>query len=55
MVAVQATVEFVHEQVSLHKRTWTKDNPRDFIDVYLTEINSTNDPNSSFYKTVGGN
>ena len=29
------------------------DNPRDFIDTYLNEINNTRDPTSSFYKDAG--
>lgn len=29
--------------------------PRDFIDAYLNEINKTTNPNSSFYKQTGSN
>ena len=29
------------------------DNPRDFIDVYLKEIQNTNNPNSSFHGQRG--
>jgi hypothetical protein len=40
--------------VNHHKKTLPEDGvPRDFIDVYLKEIEATKDPQSSFYKENG--
>ena len=36
-----------------HKESMDLDNPRDFMDVYLTHIAKTNDPNSSFHGKRG--
>lgn len=49
-----ATVaKMITELIESHKKTHDKENPRDFIDLYLTEILNTKDPNSSFYKETG--
>lgn len=36
-----------------HKKTFQSDNIRDYIDVYLKEIQSTKDPKSSFHEVNG--
>ncbi|CAL8107080.1 unnamed protein product [Orchesella dallaii] len=46
--------EFMIKTVETHKPTFVSGNsPRHFIDVFLREISSTQDPTSSFYKDVG--
>ena len=39
--------------VAEHKATVDHDHPRDFMDVYLSEISQTTDPGSSFYGKKG--
>ncbi len=36
-----------------HQETINPDEPRDFIDVYLNEIENEKDPKSSFFKEKG--
>ena len=36
-----------------HQKTFTPGEMRDFIDVYLSEIENETDPGSSFYKENG--
>jgi hypothetical protein len=55
MAVMDPTLAFLQEHVDSHKATLDKNNPRDFIDIYLSEIESTKDPSSSFYKEEGGN
>lgn len=31
-------MEFLKQEVEMHKEEWNPDDPRDFIDVYLTEM-----------------
>ena len=46
-------VKMVKELIVSHKETHDKNQPRDFIDCYLTEILKTDDPQSSFYTETG--
>jgi hypothetical protein len=46
-------VDFIKKPVDHHKSTFQSGQPRDFIDVYLDEIEKTKDPESSFYKEKG--
>jgi cytochrome P450 len=46
-------VNFVKKPVDYHISTWQNGQPRDFIDVYLDEIEKTVDKTSSFYKDEG--
>ncbi|CAG7650438.1 unnamed protein product, partial [Allacma fusca] len=49
-------MRLVQRPVSEHQAEFSKeiqDNPRDFIDAYLVEINKTTDPNSSFHGSIG--
>jgi cytochrome P450 len=41
------------EQIDTHKSSIDPDNSRDMMDLYLNEIENTNDVNSSFYKETG--
>ena len=43
----------VGKPIADHKPQLDPDNPRDFIDIYLTHIQEENDPNSSFYGKRG--
>lgn len=46
--------EMLQEIIDEHKRTLPpEDQPRDFIDAYLHEINRTHAIDSSFYKETG--
>ena len=36
-----------------HKKSMDSENPRDFMDVYLTQVKNTCDPNSSFHGKKG--
>ena len=36
-----------------HKKSMDPENPRDFMDVYLTQVKNTSDPNSSFHGKKG--
>ncbi|XP_035712950.1 cytochrome P450 2F3-like [Folsomia candida] len=42
------------QTVQEHKETCVTDFSRDFIDVFLKEINTCEDPSSAFFKDVGG-
>jgi hypothetical protein len=44
----------IKSQIDEHKRTFTGDNLRDFMDVFLQEIQDTKDTASSFYGHGGG-
>jgi cytochrome P450 len=45
---------FLKKPIEEHQKEFSSENtPRDFIDSYLKEIESTTDPNSSFYKQSG--
>lgn len=46
--------EIIQEIVEQHKETLQEDSFRDFIDVYLAEIQATTDSESVFYKQEGG-
>lgn len=49
-----AVKEFVASSIEEHRKTFNPDDPpRDFIDVYLGEIDKETDPNSSFYDKEG--
>ena len=54
MNVINSTYDFVRGFAEEHRKTVDFDNPRDLIDVYLKEINSTTDKDSSFYKEEGG-
>ena len=45
--------EMIRELIESHKKTHDKNHPRDFIDLYLTEILNTKDRDSSFYGETG--
>ncbi len=45
--------DLVRVHLKDHKESLDPDNPRDFMDTYLTEIGKTNDATSSFYKKKG--
>ena len=46
--------EIILEHVNRHRKEHIEnENPKDFIDAYLKEIDSTTDPSSSFYKDAG--
>lgn len=47
-------VEFVGNTIKTHRETIQEDSPRDFIDIYLTEMQKTTDPGSSFYGSSAG-
>ena len=36
-----------------HKKSMDSENPRDFMDVYLTQVKNTSDTNSSFHGKKG--
>lgn len=48
------TYDIIQEIVEQHKETLQEDSSRDFIEVYLKEIQATKDPSSCFYKKEGG-
>ena len=35
-----------------HRKTRVKEHPRDYIDVYLNEVEATEDPTSSFHEST---
>ncbi|XP_074554756.1 cytochrome P450 2J4-like [Halichoeres trimaculatus] len=41
-------VKFLKQEVEKHKEQWNPEDPRDFIDVYLTEITKNTDPKTGF-------
>ena len=47
-------MKFITDTVEQHKATLQEDSPRDFIDVYLTEIRRSTDPSSPFFGEAGG-
>ncbi|CAL8102464.1 unnamed protein product [Orchesella dallaii] len=52
--SIAKTMAFVKGTVTDHQNTFQKDAaPRDFIDMYLGEMEKTTDPASSFYKEEG--
>lgn len=46
--------DFIREQMEYHKSSFQEGSYRDFMDVFINEINHTSDPNSAFYKIAGG-
>jgi len=44
----------VQTRIEEHQKTFNPEYLRDFMDVYLQEINDTTDVKSSFYKENGG-
>ncbi|CAG7733123.1 unnamed protein product [Allacma fusca] len=53
---IKSSRHIVTDPVKEHTEEFTpdrKENPRDFIDAYLGEIEKTTDPNSSFYGSLG--
>lgn len=52
--AIMGVKRFMREKIAEHKETRDPSNARDFMDVYLNEIETTTDKDSSFYKNVGG-
>ncbi|CAG7717797.1 unnamed protein product [Allacma fusca] len=51
---VVKNLAFIEKPVNEHRKEYSPENtPRDFIDSYLSEVNKTTDPNSSFYKASG--
>lgn len=46
--------EFFERHINQHKSTFIPGQIRDFLDAYIQEIANTTDPDSSFYKEVGG-
>ena len=51
--ALQHLAKIIEVKIHEHKLSVDPDNTRDMIDLYLTEIESTTDVNSSFYKERG--
>jgi len=49
----KAMEEFIEPYIAEHKRTLDPDNIRDFVDLMLCEIESTTNPDSSFYGEKG--
>jgi hypothetical protein len=47
-------LNFLDVPILHHKKTHVTGQPRDFLDSYIDKIKKTTDPNSSFYRTVGG-
>jgi hypothetical protein len=45
--------DFVEKSVHEHLSTFNGDEMRDFIDVYIAEMNKEKDPESSFYRETG--
>lgn len=45
--------QLVKPYIDEHQKSVDVDNPRDFMDVYLTEVSRTSDSKSSFYKERG--
>jgi len=43
-----------HETIEEHKKTFQEGYARDFIDVYLKEVQNTTDPTSSFHRRNAG-
>ena len=39
--------------INEHKESLDSENPRDFMDVYLSQVENTKDPNSSFHGKRG--
>eukprot|EP00091_Calanus_sinicus_P011670 TRINITY_DN26333_c0_g1_i1.p1 TRINITY_DN26333_c0_g1~~TRINITY_DN26333_c0_g1_i1.p1 ORF type:complete len:147 (-),score=23.78 TRINITY_DN26333_c0_g1_i1:435-875(-) len=46
-------MNMMRKAIENHKQTFDINDPRDFIDKYLTEIENTKDPNSSFFDKTG--
>jgi hypothetical protein len=51
---VKHVKDFIKDTIAEHKGTRDPDNARDYMDVYLNEIEKTTDNDSSFYKNAGG-
>ncbi len=51
---IKANMNFVNSAVKEHQASFQMEaDPRDFIDVYLAEVERTTDQSSSFYKEEG--
>ena len=46
-------MNMMRKSIENHQQTFDQNNSRDFIDKYLTEIENTKDPNSSFFGKAG--
>ena len=53
ITANQAVMRLIDESIKEHERTLDINEPRDFIDSYLTEVKKTTDTMSSFYGEDG--
>ena len=51
--AIQNLALILKEQIHTHKSSIDPDNSRDMMDLYLNEIENTDDVKSSFYKETG--
>jgi cytochrome P450 len=49
----EGTYGLIGEVIKQHEETLQEDSPRDFVDVYLTEMRKTTDVHSTFYKEEG--
>lgn len=45
---------FLSKYIKEHKESIDYEDPRDFIDAYLKEIQATKDPDSTFFGETGG-
>jgi hypothetical protein len=52
-LATEKMKEIFEKFITERKKSYSPDKLRDFIDIYFKEIQSTNNPNSSFYKEMG--
>jgi len=48
------TLKFLQDAIDYHKDSYQENSARDFIDLYLDEMNRTTDPHSSFFKGEAG-
>ena len=46
-------MNMMRKSIENHRQTFDQNDPRDFIDKYLTEIENTKDPKSSFFGKAG--
>lgn len=51
--AANGVMKFARDTVAEHFDTYKEGESRDFIDEYISEIKSTTDESSSFYKESG--
>ena len=50
---IQDILDLIKDNIETHKTTLDKNDPRDFIDMALCEIENVEDKKSSFYGEVG--